>query len=241
MNAGRTERPTGKKFTPGGSAVHGRFTRRVMLGRPGRPHGSGVEQRHRGGVRLGASGSTPAVAEAEFDSPRRITYPRTRADRVYRAVARGAGYSRPAPPVPDRPLPAAALDHRVPGGRLALLHQHGLGARPERRLRHRRGPVLDGGAGADRAGGRGALLDHGGAVHQRVRPPPAAAGADVADRPAGRHPEPDLRAVGRVLDAGPHRVAPPLAVRAPRLHPHLPRLQRQPVSRRRSWPAWSWR
>jgi phosphate transport system permease protein len=32
------------------------------------------------------------VAEAGFDSPRQITYPRTRADRVYRSGARGAGY-----------------------------------------------------------------------------------------------------------------------------------------------------
>jgi phosphate transport system permease protein len=35
---------------------------------------------------------TPAAAEAALDAPRRITYPRTRPDRIYRAIARGAGY-----------------------------------------------------------------------------------------------------------------------------------------------------
>lgn len=37
-------------------------------------------------------GATPAATEAAVGSPRRITYPRTRADRVYRVAARSAGF-----------------------------------------------------------------------------------------------------------------------------------------------------
>jgi phosphate transport system permease protein len=52
----------------------------------------GEGQRHRGGVTLGATGENPAAAEVDLVSPREIHYPRTRADRVYRVIARGAGY-----------------------------------------------------------------------------------------------------------------------------------------------------
>jgi phosphate transport system permease protein len=43
-------------------------------------------------VTLGARGETSAATEPELGSPRTITYPRTRADRIYRSGARTAGY-----------------------------------------------------------------------------------------------------------------------------------------------------
>src|SRR4029077_113451 len=59
----------------------------------GHPHGEapGEGQRHRGGVTLEARGETSAATEPDLGSPRAISYPRTRADRVYRSGARGAG------------------------------------------------------------------------------------------------------------------------------------------------------
>src|SRR5262249_27153726 len=68
--------------------VHGRFT---LRGHP-LPKAPGEGQRHRGGVTLGARGETSAATEPGLDSPRIITYPRTRADRIYRSGARAAGY-----------------------------------------------------------------------------------------------------------------------------------------------------
>ena len=41
---------------------------------------------------MGARGETSAATEPELGSPRTITYPRTRADRIYRSGARAAGY-----------------------------------------------------------------------------------------------------------------------------------------------------